>query len=53
MLIEETCPKCGHQLTGFCYDTYPPQYGKECFNCGWKSEVKQEKIEYQPYKVES
>ena len=52
MVIIETCPECGHELTSLCLASYPPQYCKECFNCGWKNKIKQERIIYQPYKEE-
>ena len=50
MILIETCPICGNDLVDMCYPTYPPQYGKECFQCGWKSDlVKKEEIVRVPY----
>ena len=51
MIVEELCPKCGGTLTDLCLASYPPQYLKECFNCGWTSETKQEEIIKIPYKI--
>lgn len=51
MLIE-TCPVCGSDLNDICYPTYPPQYAKQCFSCGWASEAVQQDIIRRPYKRE-
>lgn len=51
MIVEELCPKCGNTLTDICLASYPPQYLKECFNCGWKSETKRDEIIKIPYKI--
>lgn len=45
-----TCPVCGKDLVEMCYPTYPPQYGVECFNCGFKEDTHRETIERVPFK---
>lgn len=39
MRIIYTCPKCGCDLVDLCLTSNPPKYKKECFNCGWSSEI--------------
>lgn len=48
-MIVYTCPKCGADLQEVCFPTYPPQYRKECWNCGWKSDTEREEIVRIPY----
>lgn len=38
MMIIETCPKCGHDLTDMMIMVDPPIPVKECYNCGWRWE---------------
>lgn len=42
MNIIYTCPKCGADLQDLCLTTYPPQYQKKCFSCGWVSDITRE-----------
>ncbi len=49
MIIIETCPKCGHDLTNSVICTYPPIPRKECWNCGWSWEGEQEEIVRVPF----
>ena len=44
-----TCPICGKDLMEVCYPTYPPQYGVECFNCGFKEDTYRDTIERIPF----
>ena len=44
MVIIETCPKCGHDLTDLVICTYPPIPQKKCFNCGWSWEGEREEV---------
>ena len=45
-----TCPKCEHDLCCKIVYTDPPFEVYECFNCGWRSEIKQPIIRI-PYKT--
>ena len=45
-----TCPVCGKDLVEMCYPTFPPQYGVECFNCGYKEITHQDTINRIPFK---
>lgn len=49
MIIVETCPKCGHDLTDVIVATYPPIPKKECWNCGWSWEGAREEIVRVPF----
>ena len=49
MIIIETCPKCGHDLTDLVICTYPPIPQKKCFNCGWSWEGKREEVIRVPF----
>lgn len=49
MIIIETCPKCGHDLTNEVICTYPPIPRKSCWNCGWYWEGEREEIVRQPF----
>ena len=49
MIIIETCPKCGHDLTDVVIATYPPIPKKECFNCGWSWEGEREEVVRVPF----
>ncbi len=49
MIIIETCPKCGHDLTDEVICTYPPIPRKICHNCGWSWEGKREEIVRVPF----
>ncbi len=42
MLIIETCPKCGHDLTEYMITTNPEIRVKECHHCGWKWERRED-----------
>lgn len=44
MVIIETCPECGHDLSNTSICTYPPILRKECFNCGWVWEEQRSSI---------
>ena len=48
-MIIYTCPICGNDLVDMCYPTYPPKYGKQCFNCGWKEDYISSEITKAPY----
>ena len=45
-----TCPICGKDLIEMCYPTFPPMYGVECFNCGYKEETHRDSITRVPFK---
>lgn len=49
MIIIETCPKCGHDLTDLVLATYPPIPQKKCFGCGWEWTGKQEEVMRIPF----
>lgn len=49
MIIIETCPKCGHDLTNEVICTYPPIPKKSCWNCGWSWEGEREEIVRVPF----
>ena len=49
MVIIETCPKCGHDLTDLVICTYPPIPQKKCFNCGWSWEGEREEVIRVPF----
>ena len=48
-ILIETCPKCGHDLVDLIIATYPPIPRKECWNCGWSWEGKQEEVVRVPF----
>lgn len=49
MRIIYTCPKCGRDLIDLVLTSNPPQCKKECFSCGWASEIEQEEIVRVPF----
>jgi hypothetical protein len=49
MIIIETCPKCGHDLTDLVLATYPPIPQKKCFGCGWEWTCEREEIVRVPF----
>ena len=49
MIIIETCPKCGHDLTDLIIATYPPIPQKKCFGCGWSWEGKRQEVVRVPF----
>ena len=49
MIVEETCPKCGHVLQNIVICTYPPIPEKRCNNCGWSWEGESEKVIRKPF----
>lgn len=49
MIIIETCPKCGHDLTDSVVCTNPPIPRKECCNCGWYWEGQKEQVVRIPF----
>lgn len=49
MIIIETCPKCGHDLTDLVLATYPPIPQKKCFGCGWEWTGEREEIVRVPF----
>ena len=49
-MIIYTCPKCGGDLVSLVLTSYPPQYKKECPNCGW-SHTESDTITRIPYTV--
>ncbi len=49
MIIIETCPKCGHDLTDLVVATYPPIPQKRCFGCGWEWTGEPERIMRVPF----
>lgn len=49
MIIIETCPKCGHDLTDLVIATYPPIPQKKCFGCGWEWTGEREEIVRVPF----
>lgn len=49
MIIIETCPKCGHDLTDLVLCTYPPIPQKKCFGCGWEWTGEREEIARVPF----
>ena len=34
IFINETCPKCGHNIQNLFIATFPVNSQSECFNCG-------------------
>lgn len=49
MIIIETCPKCGHDLTDLVIATDPPIPQKKCFGCGWEWTGEREEIVRVPF----
>ena len=49
MIIIETCPKCGHDLTDLVIATYPPIPQKKCYGCGWEWTGEPEQIIRRPF----
>lgn len=49
MIIIETCPVCGHDLTDLVLTTYPPIPQKQCFSCGWSWTGKREEVVRVPF----
>lgn len=49
MIIIETCPKCGHDLTDLVITTNPPIPQKKCFSCGWEWTGEREEIIRVPF----
>ena len=49
MIIIETCPKCGHDLTDLVLACNPPIPQKKCFGCGWEWTGKQEEVIRVPF----
>lgn len=49
MIVIETCPKCGHDLTDAVICTNPPIPKKECHNCGWTWEGQREEVVRLPF----
>ena len=49
MIIIETCPKCGHDLTDLVIATHPPIPQKKCFGCGWEWTGEREEIVRIPF----
>lgn len=49
MIIIETCPKCGHDLSDSVICTNPPIPKKECYNCGWTWEGQREEVIRVPF----
>ena len=49
IFINETCPKCGHNIQNLFGATYSSNSQNECFNCGWDKNKESE----QPYSNKS
>ena len=49
MIIIETCPKCGHDLTDLVITTYPPIPQKKCYGCGWEWTGEPEQVIRRPF----
>ena len=49
MIIIETCPKCGHDLTDLIIATNPPIPQKKCFGCGWSWTGEREEVIIVPF----
>lgn len=49
MIIIETCPKCGHDLTDLILATNPPIPQKKCFSCGWEWTGEPEEVVRVPF----
>ena len=49
MIVIETCPKCGHDLTDLVIATNPPIPQKKCFGCGWSWTGEQEEVVRVPF----
>jgi hypothetical protein len=49
MIIIETCPKCGHDLTNETICTYPPIPRRVCYQCGWVWEGIPEEVMRVPF----
>lgn len=44
MIIIETCPECGHDLTNMMLASNPPIEKRQCLNCGWSWTGKREEV---------
>lgn len=49
MIVIETCPICGHDLTDLVLTTYPPIPKKQCFSCGWSWTGEREEVIRVPF----
>ena len=49
MIIIETCPRCGHDLTDLVIATYPPIPQKKCYGCGWEWTGEPEQVIRRPF----
>lgn len=49
MIIIETCPVCGNDLTDEVICTNPPIPRKVCWSCGWSWEGKREEVVRVPF----
>lgn len=49
MIIIETCPKCGHNLTDIMLASNPPIPKKECWSCGWSWTGEPEEVVRVPF----
>ena len=49
MVVIETCPVCGYDLTPLVLTTNPPVLRKQCINCGFSSNEKERYVRV-PYK---
>lgn len=49
IFINETCPKCGHNIQNLFATTYQSNSQNECFNCGWNKNREAEDVERQSY----
>lgn len=49
MIIQEVCPKCGHDLLHIMIATYPEIPSWVCQHCGWSYEGKREEVVRVPF----
>lgn len=49
MIIIETCPICGHDLSDTVLCTYPPKPRKTCSWCGWPWTCEPEEVKRVPF----
>lgn len=49
MIIIETCPERGHDLTSMMLASNPPIEKRQCLNCGWSWTGKREEVVRIPF----
>ena len=53
MIIIETCPRCGHDLSDTVICSNPPIPKKECIYCGWAWEGEPDQVVRIPFRDNS